>query len=245
MHQVVVVVRVVLLLLLHALVQGLGPTVMPDCSLFWDSVCGLLAVGAAPPKLLQPVPLPSSCASAGTPGAGLHEWLAPANAAPRPGLGGLPAAWPSRPAGGLGLPPEVRLSRSPRRRGGRGWPSDSLLLPLSPGTSGSGSGADPFEPLLWRSLSAWLGARRGSRGRQRRARAVGRAPPLLLLARPAPPRARAPVELPAGLPRPLLSRRRWPSFLRVPDGQRLLCGVGTFRTIGQARTQGDKATITQ
>ena len=65
-----------------------------------------------------------------------------------------------------------------------------------------------------------------------------RGAPLLLLARPASPRARAPVELPGGPPKAVtLHRRRLPSFLRVPDGQRLLCGVGTFRTIDQVRTQ--------
>ena len=101
-----------------------------------------------------------------------------------------------------------------------------------------GAGWTPHRPLLWRSLSAWLGARRSSAAFSGGGAGSGPGAPLLLLARPASPRARAPVELPGGPPKAVtLHRRRLPSFLRVPDGQRLLCGVGTFRTIDQVRTQ--------
>lgn len=138
------------------------------------------------------------------------------------------------------LPPGPPLPALPVGGGRRGL---ALGLAAAPAVAGHvrvrvGAGWTPHRPLFWWGLSARQVTCRSPAAVSGGGAGSGPGAPLLLLAGPAPPRARAPVELPGGPPKAVtLHRGRWPSFLGVPDGQRLLCGVCTFRTIDQVRTQ--------
>lgn len=195
-HQVVVVVRVVLLLLPSMLWSGTAPTVMPDCSLFWDSVSASLR-SRSTMKNTSPSPHPPARLPARGGWAPRSGWRQ--RTLPRPGLGEPPCgvAFPA-PAGRPGASSGSTSPRSPRRRGGPSCPSGYAAAPAVAGHVRVRVGANRTAQAssLAESFRVAGSPPRFRRRQRRGARAVGRAPLISSSwQRPAPPRSPGPVEL--------------------------------------------------